>query len=407
MNSVSPIIKRSIYLDKLTPFIGKGVIKVITGQRRVGKSYLLLQLKEAIASIDAEASFIYINKEQYDFDAIVSYHQLVEYVERHQSPTSTTYLMVDEIQDIDHFEKALRHLLLNDKLDIYCTGSNANLMSGELATLLGGRYIECRVYSLSYTEFLQFQQTTASHESLQHYLLWGGLPFIKHLEKKDDVVMDYLQNISSAILFKDVIQRNNIRNTGFLENLVDYLASNTGSIISAKRISDYLKSQQIKISPQVVLNLLDYLQQGMLIFKVKRKDLTGRKVFEIHEKYYFEDWGMMNARIGFSNWDIGKVLENVVFIHLKLHGYDVFVGSLPKGEIDFSAEKNGKRVYIQVCYLIAGDEVIKREFGNLQAIADNYPKMVVSLDSFAPANIEGIIHMHLLDFLQTFPSGEG
>ena len=211
--------------------------------------------------------------------------------------------------------------------------------------------------------------------------------------------MEYLKAVSSSILLKDVIQRHSIRNTVFLENLVQYLSANAGNIISAKSISDYLKSQRVAMSPQIVLNYLDYLQNGMLISKARRKDLTGKKVFEIHEKYYFEDWGMMNAFGGYAGKDIARILENVVYIHLKRNGYEVFVGSLNTLEIDFVAERNGQTSYFQVCYLMPTPEVIQREFGSLEAVPDHYPKYVISLDNHAPRNRNGIRHLHLLEFL--------
>ena len=394
------ILPRPLYVNRLTPFIGKGVIKVITGQRRVGKSFLLMALRQVILLQQPDASILYINKELFSFDHLRTAADLIEYVEQRMNKTGYTAVMVDEIQDIADFERALRHLLLQPTLDLYCTGSNANLLSGELATLLGGRYVECRVYSLSFAEFLLFHDLQAAPDALRKYLLWGGLPFIRHLEKDDAVIMDYLVNISSGILLKDVVQRHAVRNVGFMENLVTYLAHNAGNIISAKSISDYLKAQRIQMTPQIVLNYLDFLQAGLLIFKVRRSDITGKKIFDIHEKYFFEDWGLLNARVGFAHWDIGKVMENVVFIHLKIHGYEVHVGSIAGAEVDFIAEKAGAKRYIQVCYLLSSPETIAREFGSLELIPDQHPKLVVSLDDYAPSNRNGIAHQHLLQFLQ-------
>jgi predicted AAA+ superfamily ATPase len=393
------ILSRPIYLDKIRPFMGKPLVKVFTGQRRVGKSFLLFQLHAEITEKQPDANIIYINKEDFSFDFIRNYADLIAYVEQKMTTTGAQYLMVDEIQDIEDFEKAIRHIALNPSIDIYITGSNAKLLGGELATFLGGRYIECKVYTLSFTEFLEFANLNPDEDSLQRYLDWGGLPFLRNLQPKQDIVMEYLRAITNSILLKDVVQRHNIRNSAFLENLVQFLASNTGNIISAKSISDYLKSQRVSLSPQIVLNYLDFLQSGMLIFKARRKDLTGKKVFEIHEKYYFEDWGMMNSIIGYNNRNIGKTLENVVYIQLKILGFEVYVGSLNSLEIDFVAEKNGLTFYFQVCYLMPDTNVVNREFGSLEAIQDNYPKYVISLDKQAPANRNGIRHLHLLDFL--------
>lgn len=395
-------IRRQGYLEKITPFIDQKLIKVIVGQRRVGKSYLLFQIIDTIKTRKPKANIIYINKEDYAFDALKNYHDLVEYVNVHFKKNKKNYLFIDEIQDIAEFEKALRHFALNDALDVYCTGSNANLLSGELATFLSGRYIEFKVYSLSYLEFLFFHDLENNSENLKKYALWGGLPFLKNLHKTEDVISEYLKNIYSTIIYKDIIARFQIRNTSFLENLVYFLAQNIGSIISSKKISDYLKSQRVNVSPQLVLDYLNYLQQAFLIYNVKRAEIEGKKVFEINEKFYFEDWGLLNAIVGFPNMDIGKVLENMVYIHLKNNDYTVMVGKLGDKEIDFVGEKNGTKIYIQVCYLLSDEKVKEREFGNLLLIQDNYPKIVVSLDEYAPSNVKGIQHIHLRNFLSEF-----
>jgi len=392
-------ISRLGYIERIKPFIGKNLIKVISGQRRVGKSFLLFQLMDIIRKNDPKANIIYINKEHFDFDKIKNYKNLVSYVNKLLKPKADNYLFIDEIQEINEFEKALRHFALNKNIDVYCTGSNANLLSGELATFLSGRYIEFKIYSLSYPEFLDFHNYKNDRESIKKYLLWGGLPFIRNLVKKDEIISEYLENIYTTIIYKDIISRHQIRNTFFLENLVRFLAGNTGSIISSKKISDYLKSQRINMSPQIVLNYIDYLKQAFLIYNVKRKDIAGKKIFEINEKFYFEDWGIMNSITGFSNTDIGKVIENVIFIHLKIKGYEVMVGKDAEKEIDFVCEKQGEKLYIQATYLITDDKVKKREFGNLSAIKDNYPKIVVSLDEYAPKDVLGVKHVHLNDFL--------
>lgn len=395
-------IVRPLYINKLSKFINKNVIKVFTGQRRVGKSYLLFQIIDVIKQKNKKANIIYINKEQYEFDAIKDYHQLIAYVSPKIKAKESNYLFIDEIQDIEDFEKALRHFATITNIDIYITGSNANLLSGELATFLSGRYIEIKVYSLSFQEFLVFHKLEANNESLRKYMTWGGLPFLQNLNQEEDQIFDYLKNINATILYKDIISRFQIRNTQFLENLIIYLANNTGNVISAKKISDYLKSQQIKMSPQIVLNYLDYLKQALLIYNVKRTEVNGKKVFEVNEKFYFEDWGLMNSLIGFSNIDLSSVIENVIYIHLRIHNYEVHIGKIGDKEIDFVGTKNGEKLYIQACYLLATEAVKEREFGNLLEIEDNYPKLVVSLDEYAPSNINGIRHLHLLDFLTSF-----
>ncbi|MCF6297766.1 MAG: ATP-binding protein [Flavobacteriaceae bacterium] len=395
-------IKREYYLKKIEPFIGKGLIKVIIGQRRVGKSFLLLQIMEMVKERDSSSNNILIDKEKYEFDEIKNYNNLIKYVQKKLSPDKKNNLFIDEIQDIENFEKALRHFYTEKNIDIYCTGSNANLLSGELATYLSGRYIEIKVFSLSWNEFLQFHKLPNNKNSLEKYINFGGLPFIKHLPFEEKIIFEYLNNIYSTIIYKDIIARHNIRNTNFLENLVKFTANNVGSILSSKKISDYLKSQKINISPQIVLTYLDYLQQAFLIFKVKRADIVGKKIFEIGEKYYFEDWGIKNAIVGYKQLHINQVLENIVFIHLIINSYNVTIGKSGTKEIDFICERDGTKVYIQVAYLIPDEKVKLREFGNLLDIKDNYRKIVVSLDEYTLKNYKGIEHLHLQEFLTNF-----
>jgi len=394
------LVLRNNYLKRIKPFVNKNIIKVLTGQRRVGKSSLLIQIKEEIRRSDKGSNIIYINKEDYEFNFIKDPNSLYNYVESKLSLKNNNYLLIDEIQDIYEFEKVLRHYQSKNNIDIYCTGSNAKMLSRELSTYLSGRYVEFKIYSLSYSEFLEFNNLKSDKESLNRYLRYGGLPFLRNLPDNNIVIKEYLKGIYTTIIYKDVVGRNNIRNIAFLENLVHFLASNTGSIISAQSIRDYLKSQSIKTSTQNVINYLTYLENAFLIYKVKRKDITGKKVFEVNSKYYFEDWGLANTIIGDDYFDIGKTIENVIYINLLIAGYKVNVGKTGDKEVDFIAEKDGSKMYIQASYLIATEKVKQREFGNLLLIKDNYPKYVVSLDEYQTGNYMGIKHMHLIDFLQ-------
>ena len=393
------MIIRETYLEKIKNYIDKNIIKVIVGQRRIGKSYLLKMTMQHILSKNKRANIIFIDKELYDFDFIKDYHQLIAYIEEHINKSEKNYLFIDEIQDIIDFEKALRHFYNKENIDIYCTGSNANLLSGDLATLLSGRYIKIELNNLSYLEFLKFHELDNNDESLMKYLKWGGLPFIRHLEKNDNVIFNYLNNIISTIIYKDIIHRYKVRNTDFFDNLVKYIAANIGHLITAKRISDYLKSQKIDISTKVVLSYLQFLQNAFLVYRLKRRDLNSKIIFETNNKYYFEDWGLRNAIMGLNRFSIPDTLENVVFSHLKQLDYTISIGKIQQQEIDFVAEKQGQKIYIQVCYLLASEKVKEREFGNLLLIKDNYPKIVVSLDSVLIGSYKGIKHMHLRDFL--------
>ncbi len=395
-------IKRTYYLERIRPFMNKDVIKVLVGQRRVGKSYLLLQIMDELVRQGIKKNdILYINKELHEFDTIRDYRDLLYHVKQSTKGRKKTALFIDEIQGISQFEKALRDLQASGGYDIYCTGSNANLLSGELATYLSGRYVEIEVYSLSYPEFLIFHKLENTEDSLLKYIKYGGLPYLINLDLSDAVVYDYLKSINNTILFKDVVARYSIRNVAFLERLVEYVADNVGSLVSAKKISDFLKSQKTNISPNVVLNYLSFLSDAFLVFKVRRSEIGGKRLFEINDKYYFQDCGLRHALVGYRLSDINKVLENIVYMHLRVSGYTVTVGQMGSREVDFVSEKKGERLYVQVAYLIPDKKTWDREFGNLLRIPDNYPKFVVSMDRMIEGGEKGIRHMHILQFIKT------
>lgn len=397
---IEKYIKRKLYIDRLKPYIGKSIIKVIIGQRRVGKSFLLFQIMDELLERGVKKeNIVYINKEKLEFDHIRNYKDLAAHVKKQERKNKIKAIFVDEIQDIEDFEKALRHWHAIGKYDVYCTGSNANLLSGELAAYLSGRFMEFEVFSLSYLEFLDFHKLKNNKESFLKYIRYGGLPYLINLELADLVAFDYLKNIYSTIVLNDIVARFNIRNLVFLEKLIEYLADNVGSLVSAKKISDFLKSQKINISTQVVLNYLNALTATFIVFRVSRADVRGRKIFEINDKFYFEDLGLRHALIGYRADDINKVLENLIYIHLRVNGYTAHVGQLGDKEIDFVAEKNERRIYIQVAYLIADKATKKREFENLLDIKDNYRKIVVSMDEVIVGDYKGIKHINIIDFL--------
>ncbi len=372
------------------------------GQRRVGKSYILEQLMEDIRKQNDRIEIIYINKEDFSFDSIKNYTDLIQYVELQGSEKEKLALFIDEIQEIENFEKALRHFQNTGKYDIYCTGSNATLLSGELATLIAGRYIQIRVYSLSFIEFLQFHKLEANNDSLQKYILYGGMPHLINLKDESRVYYEYLKNMFDSIILRDVVARYKIRNVAFLQDLIRFIADSTGSIVSAKKISDYLKSQKINLLPKSILEYLNYLESVFFVDRVKRTEINGKKIFEIGDKFYFEDLGIRHSINPFQQQDINKVLENLVYHHLKVMRYEVFVGKLGNKEIDFVAERNGKKHYIQVAYMIPDEKTHQREFGNLLSIEDNCSKLVVSMDALAGGEFKGIEHWSLLKFLTEF-----
>ena len=391
---------RPVYLNRILPHIDKHVIKVLVGLRRSGKSFMMLNLMDYIRTKNSDANIVYLNKEHYEFDSIRNYHDLQSFFDAKYRIDKKNYFFVDEIQEIEEFEKCIRNIFSKKLADIYISGSNSEILSGDLASLLSGRFIEIRIHPLSYAEFLEFMNLPDSNESFYRYLKQGGMP--GHINFKDEnniPVADYLKGVISTVLLKDVVKRYNIRNVSFLEKLVNFLSKNTGSLVSAKNISDILKSQRINISPNIVLNYISNICSAYFINKVSRIEIVGRKIFEIGDKYYFEDVGLRNTLVGYNPEDISILLENVVYNHLRIAGYTVYVGKQGLKEIDFFAEKDGEVIYVQVCYLLSGEKVMEREFGNLLAIADNYKKYVVSMDETPfPNTWKGIEHKHVIDF---------
>ena len=395
------IIRRN-YLDKIFKYLGKEMIIVLTGQRRVGKSYLLKQFyQEKIKEPDS--NIIYIDKEKREFDFIRNYQNLNDYIESKFVKDKHNYILIDEVQDIAEFERCVRSYRTEENADVIITGSNAKMLSGELSTIIGGRFKEIYIQPLSYEEFLTFHSLDDNDDSLTQYINLGGMPGLNKIGLHEDDVREYQKDIYNTVLLKDVIMRNNIRNVNFLENLVLYLADNTGKIISANNVSKYMKSNGENISASVILNYLNYLSDAYIINKVNRYDVHGKRLFDSNEKYYFEDNGIRNAIAGGTReGDVEKVIENVVYQNLVRLGYEVFVGQLQSSEIDFVCTKpNGEKIYVQVSYLIVNEETRKREFGNLMKIQDNYPKYVVSMTPLITNNdYDGIKHIHLRNFLK-------
>lgn len=400
MNIPDQLVPRDAYIDQIKPFIKKGLIKVLSGQRRVGKSYLLFQLIQFIRSQDPVANVIYINKEDLQFDAIRDAVSLNDYIKGQSGNGVANYIFIDEIQDIAGFEKALRSLLLDENNDVYITGSNATLLSGELATYLSGRYIEFKIYSLSYVEFLRFHKLDDSDEGLDAYIRFGGLPYLIHLGLSD-ISLEYLDSVYNTIIYRDVVSRWALRSTQLLQRLVEFLADNTGSLFSAKRISDFLRSQKTNVAPNQIQQYCDHLASAFIVHEVKRYDLVGRRIFEIGSKYYFENTGIRNVITGYRLTDKGKLLENIVYNHLLYLGYTVKIGAFHAREIDFVCERENEKFYVQVALNLDNPETVEREFGNLLAIPDNYPKVVVSEDRFGGNTYQGIRQMQIRDFLRT------
>lgn len=398
------IISRQNYVDHILKYIGKGLIIALTGQRRVGKSYVVRQLVQELLANNPQANIVYINKEKTKFNNIQNAGDLSRYLEGKFIEGGDNYLLIDEVQDIDGFENVLRSLNADEECQIVVTGSNAKMLSSELSTYLGGRYIEIHVQSLSYREFLTFHNLGDSDESLQLYLGFGGLPHLYRLGlENEDMVWEYIQNIYNTIVLKDVVQREGLRNVTMFENLMSFVSDNTGQLVSATSLSKYLKSQQINLQPLTAINYLKAASNAYIVNKVPRYDIHGKRLLETNDKYYFEDLGVRNLLAGPDRTaDIEKVMENAVYLHLKDLGYKISVGTLPNGEVDFVAEKGGRTIYLQVAFLIADESTMEREFGNLLAIQDNYPKYVVSMNPMTRSqDYEGIRHLSLRRFLMT------
>ena len=396
------ILERLGYSNRIERMFGRGMMIALTGQRRVGKSCVMRRIYNHIAE-NEENHVIYIDKEKTSFDMIANYQDLETYVAANIVEGKENYLFIDEVQEISDFEKALLSIQSDDTCQIMITGSNAKMLSGELATRLRGRYIAYRIRGLCYEEFLTFHELKDDDASLNLYLQYGGLPQLRSLGLENtDLVEDYLDNVYNTIVLRDIIERENIRNIPLLRTLLKFVSDNIGKQFSATSIVKFLKSQNTETSAKMILTYLEYLSNAFIIDRVNRYDIHGKRLFELGDKFYLEDLGIRNYIIGGNRrFDIEKVMENAVYIHLCRMGYKVYVGQMYKAEIDFVAEKADSVAYVQVTYLLASEETVEREFGNLKLIKDSHPKYVISMDRlYSQTNIDGIKHIHLRDFLK-------
>ena len=400
------MIPRERYMRQIRNFMDKPVVKVLTGVRRSGKSALLLLTIEELKNrgIPRE-NIIHINFESLKYEPLKDFRLLYEEISRRaENASGRVYILLDEIQEVLDWEKAVNSLRVDFDCDIYITGSNAKLLSGELATLLAGRYVEIHVYPLDFKEYLDFARENpeeAKYDKQQNFadfIRYGGLPGVHQMKWEQEPLMQYLTDIYNSVLLKDVIQRYKIRDTALLESIAIYLMDNIGNTFSAKTISDFLKSQGRKLSTETVYNYLKALQDAFLVHKVPRFDIKGKRLLETQEKYYLSDLGLRHAIIGYRDNDISGVLENVVYLELLRRGYSVKIGKQGAAEVDFVADKGDDRLYVQVCYVLT-DENTDREFAPLEAIADNYEKVVISTDSLMSFNRGGIKQKNILDFL--------
>ena len=398
--------KRELYIEKIKPFIDKDIIKVLTGIRRSGKSVMLKLIMEELKQnkID-EKQFININFENLINRELTTADKLHEYILKKASEIKKKcYIFLDEIQEVKDWEKCINSLRVNEEydFDIYITGSNAKLLSGELSTYLAGRYVEFVIYPFSFKEFLEtlksIQQDVSTREAFQKYVKFGGMPFLYNLAFEEEASLQYLKDIYSSIILKDITQRNKIRDTDLLERVISYLIMNVGNNFSATSISKFFKSENRKVSVETILNYIKAAEESFLIYRVSRDDLIGKKVLNVNEKYYIADHGMREAILGSNQRDINQIFENIIYLELLRKGYNVRVGKIDNLEVDFVCTKGNEKIYVQVAYLLASSETIEREFTSLEKIGDNYPKYVISMDEFDMSR-NGIKHINIIDFL--------
>ena len=398
--------KRELYIEKIKPFIDKDIIKVLTGIRRSGKSVMLKLIMEELKQnkID-EKQFININFENLINRELTTADKLHEYILKKASEIKKKcYIFLDEIQEVKNWEKCINSLRVNEEydFDIYITGSNAKLLSGELSTYLAGRYVEFVIYPFSFKEFLEtlksIQQDVSTREAFQKYVKFGGMPFLYNLAFEEEASLQYLKDIYSSIILKDITQRNKIRDTDMLERVISYLIMNVGNNFSATSISKFFKSENRKVSVETILNYIKAAEESFLIYRVSRDDLIGKKVLNVNEKYYIADHGMREAILGSNQRDINQIFENIIYLELLRKDYNVRVGKVDNLEVDFVCTKGNEKIYVQVAYLLASSETIEREFTSLEKIGDNYPKYVISMDEFDMSR-NGIKHINIIEFL--------
>jgi len=402
------MIERDLYITQLEKFIDKPFVKIITGIRRSGKSTILQLFKERLLNKGVlQEQIIQINFESFIYSDILTSQSLYNYVASKLDSSKRTYLLLDEIQEVKEWEKCINSFLVDFDVDIYLTGSNSHLLSSELATYLAGRYIEIPVYTLSFKEYLLFRSSLAQIEKSDNkkefirYLRLGGFPAIHIAEYTEENAYKIIYDIYSSIILRDTVQRYNIRDVELLERVVKYVFDNIGNTFSGKNVADYFKSQQRKIDLNTVYNYLNALEGAYIIYKVPRYDIKGKEILKTQEKFYLSDVSLLYATMGYRDRMIAGVLENIVFLELKKRNYTVFAGKSDSQEIDFIADKQGEKLYVQVAYKLESEETVEREFSPLLKIKDQYPKYVVTMDDFWKESIEGIRHYHISDFLLT------
>ena len=398
------LLQRRYTEDIFSAFRDKNVIKVLTGIRRCGKSYLLRLFREKLLQEGIpDEHIIFIDFEDFENSRYTDMHVLYDFIKSTSDKLDNKrlYLLFDEIQEVVGWEKIVNSLYSSSIIDcdIYLTGSNAKLLSSELATYISGRYVLIPIFPLSYREFLEFSGQEDSSTTFIDFMRYGGFPGLRTIYGEENSIRSYIDGIYSTVLLKDVIARNKIRDMAILEKIILYLCDNLGNIFSAKRVADFMRSAGRAVSVETVYNDLQFLQDALFCYKVPRYDVKGKKLLETMEKYYIADQGIRFKLLGFKDTGINGVLENIVFIELLRRGYQVYIGKIKEYEIDFIAEKNGEKEYFQVCYLLTNQDVVEREYRPLQQINDNFPKTILSMDELPASNTDGILRLNLRQWL--------
>ncbi len=396
------MIDRPAYYSAIEPFIGTNVIKVLVGVRRSGKSTILRQIRNRLQAAGVpESALVTVNLESGAFSALRTGDALYKYLADRMDSTRKTHVFLDEVQEVGGWEKTLRSLMVDFDVDLYVTGSNAHLLSSELATLITGRYVEIPVYPLSFKEYfdgLSQISSTDARSAFKRYVVQGGFPFQTELAFSEAPTLQYVDGVFSTVLLKDVVQHAGIRDSDLLSRILGYVIEQVGHTLSAPNIVAYLKSESRKVSIETVYDYLRATEAACLIYRIKREDAIGKQALRFNEKFYLVDQGIRQA-LGYSNANaIDQVIENIVCMELLRRGYEVRVGKVGAREVDFVAVRGDERAYFQVAYLLASPQTEEREFASLEAIPDNYPKTVLSLDEF-PRNRNGIRGINLVDWL--------
>lgn len=397
------MIKRELYMKRIRPFMGKDIVKVLTGIRRCGKSVMLELIKEELLEQGIEKSCILsINFETRALDYVKDVESAYRFIQSYaEKIKQKLILLLDEVQELKDWERMINSCMIDFDVDIYITGSNAKMLSGELATYLGGRYVEFKIYPFSYEEasrLLEKEGGYAPQEAFRIYLERGGMPFLYQYQLDGTSGRQYLEDVYSSIILKDIAQRNQIRDMEQLKRVLLYFIANVGNPFSASSITRYLKSENRSISTETLYNYIDYCKTACLLHLVPREDVIGKQLLKFQEKIYLTDHGIREAVYGNNMRDVNQILENIVYMELLRRGYEVRVGKAGALEVDFAARRGSERLYVQVSYLLASDETMEREFGVLERIGDNYPKYVVTMDEITRSR-NGIKHKNIKEFL--------